>query len=192
MLDTYRTPFCYHFLWWNNCRKSKSRWTNKDLQYNIGNSAQDYVAAWMGGEFGGEWIQVYVWLSPFENIKTWLISYTPLQNKKLKKYTLNSCVTRASAVLQLWSNLPYCKEEGGPITVRLWPGNVGWCPLGPDKMQSLGEGGTREVQVIQISVHSRLICQIREPLLNIYRILSNSPFWLSDRFYTFNQGEPHS
>ena len=38
----------------------------------------------------------------------------------------------------------------------------------------------------------RLICQIREPLLNIYRILSNFPFWLSDRFHTFNQGEPHS
>ena len=30
-----------------------------------GNSAQCHVAAWMGGEFGGEWIHVYVWLSPF-------------------------------------------------------------------------------------------------------------------------------
>ena len=29
------------------------------------NSAQGYVAAWMGGDFGGEWIHVYVWLSPF-------------------------------------------------------------------------------------------------------------------------------
>ena len=29
------------------------------------NSAQCHVAAWMGGEFGGEWIHVYVWLSPF-------------------------------------------------------------------------------------------------------------------------------
>ena len=73
--------------------------------------------------------------------------------------------------------------------MRLWPGNVGWRPLGPGKMQSLGEGGTREVQVTQISVLSRLICQIREPLLDIYRILSNSPFWASDRFHTFNQGE---
>ena len=28
--------------------------------------AQYYVAAWMGGgEFGGEWIHVCVWLSPF-------------------------------------------------------------------------------------------------------------------------------
>ena len=30
-----------------------------------GNSAQCDVAAWKGGEFGGEWIHVYVWLSPF-------------------------------------------------------------------------------------------------------------------------------
>ena len=30
--------------------------TNKDLLYSTGNSAQCYVAVWMGGEFGGEWI----------------------------------------------------------------------------------------------------------------------------------------
>ena len=28
--------------------------TNKDLLYNTENSAQCYVAVWMGGEFGGE------------------------------------------------------------------------------------------------------------------------------------------
>ena len=28
------------------------RITNKDLLYTIGNSAQCYAAAWMGGEFG--------------------------------------------------------------------------------------------------------------------------------------------
>ena len=28
--------------------------TNKDLLYSTGNPAQCYVAAWMGGEFGGE------------------------------------------------------------------------------------------------------------------------------------------
>ena len=39
--------------------------TNKVLLCSTGNSAQCYVAAWMGGEFGGEWIPVYVWLSPF-------------------------------------------------------------------------------------------------------------------------------
>ena len=39
--------------------------TNKDLLYSTGNSAQGYVAAWMGQEFEGYWICVYVWLSPF-------------------------------------------------------------------------------------------------------------------------------
>ena len=39
--------------------------TNKDLLYSTGNSAQCYVVAWTGGKFGGEWIHVYVWLSPF-------------------------------------------------------------------------------------------------------------------------------
>ena len=24
-----------------------------------------FCPAWMGGEFGGEWIHVYVWLNPF-------------------------------------------------------------------------------------------------------------------------------
>ena len=28
-------------------------------------TAQCYVAALLGGECGGEWIHVYVWLSPF-------------------------------------------------------------------------------------------------------------------------------
>ena len=34
--------------------------TNKDVLYSTGNSAQCYVAAWMEGEFGEEWIHVYV------------------------------------------------------------------------------------------------------------------------------------
>ena len=39
--------------------------TNKNLLCSTWNSAQCYVPAWIGGEFGGEWIHVYVWLSPF-------------------------------------------------------------------------------------------------------------------------------
>ena len=57
---------------------------NKNLPYSKGNSAQCFVAAWIGGEFGGEWIHVYVWLSPSETI-TLLIDYPPIQNKKFKK-----------------------------------------------------------------------------------------------------------
>ena len=36
------------------------RITNKDLLYSTENSAQCYVAVWMGGEFGGE---CYSWIS---------------------------------------------------------------------------------------------------------------------------------
>jgi len=39
--------------------------TNKDLLYRTWNSAQCYVAHWMGGAFGGEWVHVHVWMSPF-------------------------------------------------------------------------------------------------------------------------------
>ena len=64
--------------------------TNKDLLYSTGDSAQCSVAAWLGEEFGGEWIHVYVWLSPFAvHLKLsqhgLLISYTPIQFKKKKK-----------------------------------------------------------------------------------------------------------
>ena len=38
--------------------------TNKDFLSSAWNSAQCYVAAWVGGGFGGEWIHVYVGLSP--------------------------------------------------------------------------------------------------------------------------------
>ena len=33
---------------------------NKDRLYSTGNSAHCYGAAWMGGDFGREWIHVYV------------------------------------------------------------------------------------------------------------------------------------
>ena len=50
-------------------------------------TAQCYVTAWMGGDFGEEWIPLCVWLSPFSiHLKLsqpcLLISYTPVQNKK--------------------------------------------------------------------------------------------------------------
>ena len=40
------------------------RITQKVLLCSTGNSAQCYVAAWMGVEFGGEWIRACAWLSP--------------------------------------------------------------------------------------------------------------------------------
>ena len=39
--------------------------TKKDLLCSTDNSAQCYVAVWMGEEFGGEWIHIHEWLKPF-------------------------------------------------------------------------------------------------------------------------------
>ena len=35
--------------------------TNKDLLYSTWNSAQGYVTAWIGGQFRGEWIHLYMY-----------------------------------------------------------------------------------------------------------------------------------
>ena len=48
-----------------NQLKKKKCVTNKDLLYSTGNSAQGHVAAWMGGEFRGEWRHVCVQLTLF-------------------------------------------------------------------------------------------------------------------------------
>ena len=74
-----------------------NRITNKDLLSSTGNSAQCYMAAWMGGEFVGEWIHVYVWLSHFpvhpKTITTLLIGYNPIQNEKFFYKRKKSIVT---------------------------------------------------------------------------------------------------
>ena len=64
------------------------RWSlyNKDLLYSTWNSAQGYVAVWMGGL--GENGDIYMAESlscSSETITTMLISYTLIQNKKFKK-----------------------------------------------------------------------------------------------------------
>ena len=62
--------------------------TSTNLLSSTGNSAQCSMAAWMGGEFGEEWIHVYMAESlqrSSETITTLLIIYTPIQNEKLKK-----------------------------------------------------------------------------------------------------------
>ena len=61
---------------------------NKDLLYSTWDSAQCYLAAWMGGQFRREWINVYIWLSPFavhrKLSQHCLLLDTPIQNKKFK------------------------------------------------------------------------------------------------------------
>ena len=50
---------------------------SKDFVYSTRNSDQCYMEAWTGGEFGGEWIYVYLCLSLFAEISQYylLISY---------------------------------------------------------------------------------------------------------------------
>ena len=67
-------------------------WKDTNRAYgSTWNSAQCYVAAWMGDGFRGEWIHISIHphicmaeslCCPPETITTWLISYTPIQNKK--------------------------------------------------------------------------------------------------------------
>ena len=70
--------------------------TSKDLMYSTWNSAQCYVAAWIGKELGGGCTHVYVWLSPFrcspKMITILLIGYTPVKIKFLKQLNNNEKV----------------------------------------------------------------------------------------------------
>ena len=42
-----------------------NRITNRDPLTAHGTLLTVNVTVWMGGEFGGEWIHVHAWLSPF-------------------------------------------------------------------------------------------------------------------------------
>jgi len=75
------------FLWLN-------LWiTNKVLLYSTGSFAQCHVAAWMGGVFEGEWVNIYMAESLHclpETITTLLTGYTSIQNKKF--FFFLSCI----------------------------------------------------------------------------------------------------
>ena len=74
--------------------------TKKNLLYSTWNSAQCYVATLMGWEFGGQYINVYVWFSPFTvHLKRSLHCYRLYPN------------TGASLVVRLAKNLPANAED---------------------------------------------------------------------------------
>ena len=77
--------------------------TNKVLLYSTWNRAQCFVAAWMGGEFGGKWTYMPESLhhSP-ETITTLLFCSAPRQNKTFYfKYKLEMPFNSLSRVDQL-------------------------------------------------------------------------------------------
>ena len=66
--------------------------TNNDLLYSTLNSAQFYVTTWVGREYGENgYMHMHGWVSllSIEIIMTLVISYTLMQNKKLKKIKYN-------------------------------------------------------------------------------------------------------
>ena len=81
--------------------------SNMDLLDSTGTSAQCHVAAWMGEEFGGEWIHIYIQLSPFTvHLKPSLIGYTSTQNAlgvKQKKKKITSTIGTDDHQLKLKS-----------------------------------------------------------------------------------------
>ena len=68
----------------------------QDLLQSRGNSGQCYVVAWMGREFGGEWIHVFVWLSPFavrlKTITALLIGYAAAAAAKSRQWCPTLCI----------------------------------------------------------------------------------------------------
>ena len=57
--------------------------TNKDMLYSTWNSTQCYVPTWMGDGFEGEWINIYVWLSPLTvHLKLLHYCYLSISNTK--------------------------------------------------------------------------------------------------------------
>ena len=78
--------------------------TSKDLLYSTWN-VQCCVAAWMGGRFGGQWIHVYIWLSPFavqlKIVTTLLTGYIPIQKKKIKVKKKKNCKVSGQADVTL-------------------------------------------------------------------------------------------
>ena len=67
------------------------------------NSAQCYATAWMRGEFGGEWIHVYVWLSPFSVHRKLLQLYqSVILQYKIKSVFKKVCYLDLHQQMQEW------------------------------------------------------------------------------------------
>ena len=85
--------------------------TNKDLLYSTGNSAPCYLAAWMGGEFGGRMdtcicMAESLPCSP-DIIITLLIGYTQHKIKRLKSIHMNQSLVYTCPLPSLMpSHLP--------------------------------------------------------------------------------------
>ena len=114
--------------------------------YSTGNSAQCYVAAWMGGESGGEWIHVYVWLSRFAvRLKLSQHCSSAIRQYKIKSFKRITGF-RPSALLDLSEDYRAYSDR---VDLQAWsPGRQhqhrfvmkanSWVPPGPTKSETAG------------------------------------------------------
>ena len=96
-----RTP-CFHCWAWavsllgeirSHTSYSAAKDNNKTTDVAAVFSLKECLLAWMGGEFGEEWIHVYIYIAELvwcvpETITMLLIGYTPIQKKKFYKRTV--------------------------------------------------------------------------------------------------------
>ena len=107
------------------------KWINKDLLDNTGNSAQSYMAAWMGGDWRRMNTCIHMTeslhCSP-ETVTTLLIGYNQIQNKNLKIKIKN-----ASFRHRVWVQAPTEKGRGKrsvlPLTMRSLPQSMKLVPM---------------------------------------------------------------
>ena len=79
------------------------RWSPTRVSCRAHTSLQCYMAAWMGGGFGGEWIHVYVWLSSFVvHLKLSQNCYSAIQFSSVAR----SCPTLCDAMDHITTGLP--------------------------------------------------------------------------------------
>ena len=96
--------------------------TNKDPPYSTWNSAQCYLAARMGGAFGGDicMCMVEFFCYPPETVTTLLISDTLIQNKKFNKNKKNDLETPLNVCVQHHLTCEFNSYWSCFTSVSLW------------------------------------------------------------------------
>ena len=136
------------------------RWITKHplCVYSTRNSAQYYVAAWMGGEFGGEWMRVYVWLNPFA------LHLEPSQHGSLATPQYKICVCAKS--------LQSCPTLCNPME----------CSLPGSSVHGILQAKTLEWTAMSFSTNTKISLKKKRIYVFLYTHINN---WIT-LVYTWN------
>ena len=111
--------------------------TNKDLLYSTGNSSQCYMAAWMGREFGGEWIH-----SPL--LSTW--NYHSINNQ----LCVLSCFSHVQLFVTQWT-----VTRQAPLSMRFFRQEY-WSGLPCPSPRDLPNPGIKPVSLMSLALAGRI------------------------------------